>query len=79
MTTLFLSENIKNRKEVANETGSLLSAEVSRLELKFGELESVLAEFKEKYLKLLPEITSINVNSPYSSRRKGDGGGKCSH
>jgi len=35
---------------------------VSRLELKSGELESVLAEFKEKNLKLLPEVTSVNMN-----------------
>lgn len=70
LTTLFLSENIKNRKEMANEAEGFLSAEVSRLELKSKELESRLAEFKEKNLKLLPEMTSVNMNIMDRSERE---------
>jgi uncharacterized protein involved in exopolysaccharide biosynthesis len=70
LTTLFLSENIKNRKEMANEAEDFLSVEVSRLEQKSRALESTLAKFKEENLKLLPEMTSVNMNIMDRSERE---------
>ena len=70
LTTLFLSENIKNRKEMANEAEGFLSAEVNRLELKSKELESKLSAFKEKNLKFLPEMTSVNMSIMDRSERE---------
>lgn len=70
LTTLFLSENIKNRKEMASEAEGFLSAEVNRLEMKSMELESKLSTFKEQNLKLLPEMTSVNMNIMDRSERE---------
>ena len=62
LTSLFLQDNIKNRTEMAEEAESFLISEVNRLERKSKELEKSLAEFKEKNLKKLPELTSLNMN-----------------
>ena len=62
LTSLFLKENIRNRTEMAEEAESFLSAEVLRLEKKSTELERLLAEFKEKNLRKLPELTDLNLN-----------------
>jgi len=70
LTTLFLSENIKNRKEMASEAEGFLSAEVKRLERKSRELEGRLAEFKENNLRMLPEMTAINMNIIDRSERE---------
>ena len=62
LTSLFLQANIKNRTEMAEEAESFLITEVNRLERKSKDLERSLAEFKEKNLKKLPELTSLNMN-----------------
>ncbi|MBL4608279.1 MAG: hypothetical protein JKY01_10705 [Pseudomonadales bacterium] len=62
ITTLFLSENIKNRQAMASEAEAFLSVEVVRLEKEANKLEIKLSDFKEKNLRSLPEMTSLNLN-----------------
>ena len=62
LTSLFLKENIKNRTEMAEEAESFLSAEVVRLRNKSQDLEQKLSDFKEKNLRKLPELTTLNLN-----------------
>ena len=62
LTSLFLSENIKTRQEMADDAESFLSDEVKRLEQKSRELEAKLADFKELNLRKLPEMTSLNMS-----------------
>jgi|TARA_B100000674_G_scaffold74561_4_gene51612 polysaccharide biosynthesis transport protein len=62
LTSLFLSENIKTRQEMADNAESFFADEVQRLKIKSAELESRLAEFKEKNFRKLPELTPLNMN-----------------
>ena len=62
LTSLFLSENIKTRQEMADNAESFFTDEVRRLKVKSAELEGRLAEFKEKNFRKLPELTSLNIN-----------------
>ena len=62
LTSLFLSENIKTRQEMADDAESFLAEEVNRLEQKSRDLEAKLAEFKESNLRKLPEMTSLNFS-----------------
>ncbi|MEE2729384.1 MAG: Wzz/FepE/Etk N-terminal domain-containing protein [Pseudomonadota bacterium] len=62
LTSLFLSENIKTRQEMADDAEAFLAEEVKRLEQKSRELEAKLAEFKELNLRKLPEMTSLNMS-----------------
>ena len=62
LTSLFLSENIKNRREMAEEAEIFLTGEVHQLEQRSRKLEAQLAEFKEKNLRRLPELTTLNYN-----------------
>jgi len=62
LTSLYLSENIKNRTEKASETYGFLSEEAKKLNEKITELEAKLAEFKEKNLGSLPELADLNMS-----------------
>jgi len=61
LTSLFLAENIKTRKEKASETFVFLTDETSKLEEKIAESEKKLAEFKEQYSESLPEMSAMNL------------------
>ncbi|VAW65786.1 hypothetical protein MNBD_GAMMA09-3291 [hydrothermal vent metagenome] len=61
LTSLFLAENLRNRKDKAAETYSFLTAETSKLEKKIEETGKKLAEFKEKHANSLPEMTVMNL------------------
>ena len=60
LVSLFLKENIKSRTESADNTALFLTEESKRLKDKIQEYQSRLAEFKEKNLDLLPQISQIN-------------------
>lgn len=60
LTSLFLKENIKSRTESAENAAMFLSEESRRLKDKSAELQSRLAEFKEKNLQQLPEANQLN-------------------
>jgi uncharacterized protein involved in exopolysaccharide biosynthesis len=60
LTSLFLKENIKSRTESAENAAMFLSEEARRLKDKITQLQSTLAEFKEKHLHQLPEANQLN-------------------
>ncbi|MAR90188.1 MAG: Wzz/FepE/Etk N-terminal domain-containing protein [Pseudomonadota bacterium] len=62
LTSLFLSENIKTRQAMAEDAEAFLADEVQRLQQQSEALEARLAQFKEKNLRKLPELTSLNMN-----------------
>jgi len=62
LTTLYLAENLKTRKDKAAETYSFLTDETEKLEQRIAESSKKLAEFKEKYSKSLPDMSVMNVS-----------------
>jgi len=62
LTSLFLAENLKNRKDKAAETYTFLTDETAKLEQRIAESGKQLAEFKEKYANSLPEMATINLS-----------------
>lgn len=61
LTSLFLAENLKTRKDKAAETYSFLTDETTKLEKKIDESGKKLAAFKEKYADSLPDMASTNI------------------
>jgi len=61
MTSLYLNENLKSRTENAAETYDFLTAEANRLKDEIAKYETLLAEFKERNLKTLPELRDLNT------------------
>jgi hypothetical protein len=61
LTSLYLSENLKNRAEKASETYTFLSTEADKLRAHIAELETQIAAFKAKNAGRLPELTSLNI------------------
>ena len=61
LVSLFLSENLKQRTEAAEDTLGFLSTESERLEQTVADLERQLAEFKEKHSDALPELSGLNL------------------
>lgn len=62
LTSLFLAENLKTRKEKAAETYSFLTDETVKLENRIAESGKKLAEFKEKHANSLPDVTPMNMS-----------------
>jgi len=62
LTSLFLAENLKNRKDKAAETYTFLTDETEKLEQRIAESGKQLAEFKEKHANSLPEMTTMNLS-----------------
>jgi len=60
LTSLFLKENIKSRTESAENAALFLSEESKRLKVKIQEIQQNLANFKEKNLNQLPQISALN-------------------
>lgn len=60
LTSLFLKENIKSRTQSAENAAMFLSEEARRLKDKIQQLQSTLAQFKEKNLHQLPEANQLN-------------------
>ncbi|WP_426994412.1 lipopolysaccharide biosynthesis protein [Methylomonas sp. CM2] len=60
LTSLFLKENIKARTESAENAAMFLSEESKRLKVKIQEIQNALANFKEKNLNQLPQISALN-------------------
>ena len=61
LTTLFLSENIETRKQLAADTASFLKEESERLGRRINELESKVAAFKTENSSTLPEYAQLNM------------------
>jgi len=61
LTNLYLSENIKNRTQMATETTSFLQDEAEELASQVSTMEAELAAFKEKHADSLPEMNDLNL------------------
>lgn len=60
LVSLFLKENIKSRTQSADNAALFLSEEAKRLKDKIEDIQTRLAEFKEKNLNQLPEANQLN-------------------
>lgn len=61
LTTLYLNENLENRKQLADDTATFLTAEAERLNKQIATLDTALASFKEKNVNGLPELNQLNL------------------
>lgn len=61
LTTLFLSENLKSRTQMAEQASSFLTSEAEKLDATVARLEQELATFKEEHFDSLPELTDLNL------------------
>jgi len=62
LTSLFLAENLKTRKDKAAETYTFLTDETKKLEQKITESGIKLAEFKERNTHSLPDMSAMNLS-----------------
>ncbi len=62
LTSLFLAENLKTRKDKAAETYSFLTDETIKLETRIAVAGKKMAEFKEKYPHSLPDMVTMNLS-----------------
>lgn len=60
LTSLFLNENIQERRKTAKEASRFLTEESQKLAQRISELESRLAEFKREHGDNLPELQQVN-------------------
>jgi len=61
LVSIFLSENLKQRSEAAEDTLSFLTAESEQLRSTISEIEAKIAEFKEEHAESLPELSGLNI------------------
>lgn len=61
LVSLYLSENLRTRREQAAETTAFLTDETAKLEALVNKLETELAEFKRKNSGKLPEQAALNL------------------
>lgn len=61
LVSLYLSENLRTRREQAAETTEFLTSETAKLEALVNRLESKLAEFKRENSGSLPEQAALNL------------------
>ncbi|MBI3186591.1 MAG: lipopolysaccharide biosynthesis protein [Gammaproteobacteria bacterium] len=60
LTSLYLAENLKTRKEKASETVVFLTDEAQKISQTITDVETKLAECKEKNANNLPELAALN-------------------
>ena len=70
LTTLYLSENIQSRKQLAADTAGFLKDESERLGGRVAELESKIAAFKSQHGTELPEYGALNMQSLERSQQE---------
>ncbi len=61
LTSLYLKENLENRRQLADDAATFLTAEAERLARQIAELEAQLADFKQRNVDRLPELTQLNL------------------
>ena len=60
LTSLYLAENLKTRKEKASETVIFLTDEAQKISTAITDVETKLAKFKEENASSLPELAALN-------------------
>lgn len=61
LVTLFLAENLRTRRQSAADTTSFLRSEAEKYKLFVDQLETSLAQFKQKYTGNLPEQVQVKI------------------
>lgn len=61
LVSLYLQQNIENRKERTADAATFLTGESQRLSARINELQSDIAGFKEQHTNELPELTQLNI------------------
>jgi len=61
LTTLYLRENLENRKQKAAETAGFLKEEADRVGAELADLDRRLADFKNQHADALPELSTVNL------------------
>ena len=61
LTTLYLNENLNNRTQLARDAATFLEAEGDRINRQIADLETKLAQFKDKNFQKLPELSQLNM------------------
>jgi uncharacterized protein involved in exopolysaccharide biosynthesis len=61
LVTHYLNENLRTRRQRANETSSFLAEEAGRIGRQVAEIESKLAQFKRANAGRLPELMELNM------------------
>jgi polysaccharide biosynthesis transport protein len=61
LVTLFLQENLDNRKKRAADATAFLDEEADKLSKHIDEVQKKISDFKEGHLNDLPELASINI------------------
>jgi succinoglycan biosynthesis transport protein ExoP len=61
LTTLYLNENLNNRTQLARDAATFLESEADRINHQIADLEVKLADFKDKNLQQLPDLTQLNM------------------
>lgn len=69
ITSLFLKEDIKVRKDQASSTSEFLKDEKDRILTQVNDYEKQLSEFKEKNVNSLPEMFQVNMQALNNSQR----------
>jgi len=70
LASLYLNENLKQREKSALETTGFLAKEAEKLQQEVKDLESRLADFKEKNINNLPEHQQLNIQLMERSDRE---------
>lgn len=61
LTSLYLNENLSNRREVASQASNFLNDEAERVGAQISELERQLSDFKHQNVERMPELTQFNM------------------
>ncbi len=69
LVSLYLTENIRNRRRKVEEASDFLSDDANKLHRQLTDLESRLATFKEKNIGRLPELMNLNMQMLDRSER----------
>ncbi len=72
ITSLYLKEDLKVRKEQASSTTDFLEEEKERVREQVIEYEKRLADFKKQNVNSLPEMFQVNMQALDSARRNSD-------
>ncbi len=61
LSNLFINENLRTRRDMANQTADFLLSESESLEKRITDTETRMAKFKEEYMDSLPELVDLNL------------------
>ncbi len=60
LVSLYLDENLRNRKQISADAENFLTGEADRLQRSIASMQAQLAQFKDKHINDLPDETAIN-------------------